>query len=38
MTDNFARFNERGGIGSAHNLFGLDMGRIIDDLNEALAR
>ena len=36
MNDNFARFHERGGIGSAHNLFGPDLGRIMNELNEAL--
>ncbi len=37
MTDNFARFHEWGGMGSVHNLFGPDLGRIMNELNEALA-
>lgn len=37
MIDNFVRFHERGGIGSAHNFFGTDLGRIMNELNEALA-
>jgi type I restriction enzyme R subunit len=33
----YAPFHERGGIMRAHNLFGQDLGRIMNELNEALA-
>ncbi|VVB62831.1 Uncharacterised protein [uncultured archaeon] len=33
----YAPFHERGGIMRAYNLFGQDLGRIMDELNEALA-
>lgn len=33
----YAPFHERGGITRAHNLFGQDLGRIMNELNEALA-
>ncbi|OPY49002.1 MAG: hypothetical protein A4E49_03281 [Methanosaeta sp. PtaU1.Bin112] len=36
MTDNFARFYERGGIMRASNLFGQNLGMIMNYLNEAL--
>lgn len=33
----YAPFNQRGGLGRAHQLFGTDLGRLIAELNEALA-
>ncbi|NLH20568.1 MAG: hypothetical protein GX463_00085 [Methanothrix sp.] len=37
MNDNFARFHERGGPLKAYKLFGEELGRIMNELNEALA-
>ncbi len=37
MTDNFARFHEWGGPLKAYKLFGEELGRIMNELNEALA-
>ncbi len=38
-TDDFgyAPFNQRGGLGRAHDLFGADLANLLDELNEALA-
>ncbi len=33
----YAPFNQRGGLGKAHNLFGTDLAKLLDELNEALA-
>lgn len=33
----YAPFNQRGGLGKAHNLFGADLAKLLDELNEALA-
>jgi len=34
---NYAPFSQRGGLGKAHQLFGNDLPKILDELNEVLA-
>ena len=34
---NYAPFSQRGGLGKAHQLFGPDLPKLLDELNEALA-
>ena len=33
----FAPFNQRGGLGKAHQLFGEQLPKLLDELNEVLA-
>jgi type I restriction enzyme, R subunit len=33
----YAPFNQRGGLGKAHQLFGSDLSTLLDELNEVLA-
>jgi type I restriction enzyme R subunit len=34
---NYAPFSQRGGLGKAHQLFGLELPKLLDELNEVLA-
>jgi len=34
---NYAPFSQRGGLGKAHQLFGADLPKLLDELNEVLA-
>ena len=34
---NYAPFSQRGGLGKAHQLFGNELPRLLDELNEVLA-
>jgi type I restriction enzyme R subunit len=34
---NYAPFSQRGGLGKAHQLFGVDLPKLLDELNEVLA-
>jgi type I restriction enzyme R subunit len=34
---NYAPFSQRGGLGKAHQLFGSDFPKLLDELNEVLA-
>jgi type I restriction enzyme R subunit len=34
---NYAPFSQRGGLGKAHQLFGVELPKLLDELNEVLA-
>ena len=37
VVDDYAPFSQRGGLGKAHQLFGPDLPKLLDELNEVLA-